>query len=255
MSLPSHVFREYDIRGFVDQNFTEPALAQIGRAFGTLLAGRRGPQVGGSAGSGQGPGTLAVGRDVRLSSPRYARALIAGLRSTGADVVDVGQVPTPLVYFAVNHLRTDGGAAVTASHNPPEYNGLKIVIGGNALYGEEIRNLRQMIAGGKLASGRGRRSRADVLEAYVERVAAMKPTPWLGVVERVMIYGYLLWVAVFAIALTRTTSRSPARRCACSRSAGWRTGRHRPYPGHSHAKIRPVTTPLIRPSRMPASLA
>src|SRR5919204_4087682 len=112
------MFREYDIRGFVDQNFTEPVLEQIGKAFGTFLASLRGWE--------QGPGTLAVGRDVRLSSPRYARALTAGLRSTGADVIDVGQVPTPLVYFAVNHLRLDGGAAVTASHNPPPFNGLKL---------------------------------------------------------------------------------------------------------------------------------
>src|SRR5919109_884093 len=111
------MFREYDIRGFVDQNFTEAVLDRIGKGFGTLLAKLYGEK---------GPGTVAVGRDVRLSSARYERSLIAGLRSTGGDVVEIGQVPTPLVYFAVNTLHTDGGAAVTASHNPPEFNGLKL---------------------------------------------------------------------------------------------------------------------------------
>src|ERR671938_887716 len=111
------MFREYDIRGFVDQNFSEPVLERIGKAFGTFLGTLYGEK---------GPGTVAVGRDVRVSSQRYERTLIAGLRSTGANVVEVGQVPTPLVYFAVNTLHTDGGGAVTASHNPPEYNGLKL---------------------------------------------------------------------------------------------------------------------------------
>lgn len=120
-TIDASMFREYDIRGFVDQNFSEPVLETIGKAYGTFLV-----TLQGSAGGAGGPGTIAVGRDVRLSSVRYAQALIAGLRATGADVIDIGQVPTPLVYFAVNDLQTDGGAAVTASHNPPEYNGLKL---------------------------------------------------------------------------------------------------------------------------------
>lgn len=163
------MFREYDIRGFVDQNFTEPVLDQIGKAFGTLLAASRGGD--------RGPGTLAVGRDVRISSPRYARALIAGLRSTGAEVVDVGQVPTPLVYFAVNQLDTDGGAAVTASHNPPQYNGLKLrkrVPGhrnGLPLEPREIQDVRRLAQDGPFRSAApGSLREQDVFEAYVAYV-------------------------------------------------------------------------------------
>src|SRR4051812_24023284 len=118
-SVDPSMFREYDIRGYVDENFTAPVLDAIGRAYGTFLAALPG------AGA-EGPGTVAVGRDVRLSSARFAAAMIEGLRATGADVVDIGMVPTPLVYFAVNTLRTDAGACITASHNPPAFNGLKL---------------------------------------------------------------------------------------------------------------------------------
>jgi len=100
------MFREYDIRGFVDQNFTEPVLGRLGGALGTFLAG-----------DGE-PGTVAVGRDVRLSSQRYAATFIEGLRNTGARVIDVGQVPTPLLYYAVNTLHTNATPMV-AGASPP----------------------------------------------------------------------------------------------------------------------------------------
>src|SRR6476661_7910136 len=106
-SVDASMFREYDIRGYVDENFTTPVLGAIGRAYGTFLAAL--PRAGAQ---GPGPGTVAVGRDVRLSSARFAAAMIEGLRATGADVVDIGMVPTPLVYFAVNTLRTDAGACI-----------------------------------------------------------------------------------------------------------------------------------------------
>jgi phosphomannomutase len=178
VTVDPSMFREYDIRGLVNRQLTEPVLEEIGKAYGTYLAALR---ARGGGGGDPGPGRVAVGRDVRLESPRYARALIAGLRATGADVVDVGQVPTPLVYFAVNHLKTDGGAAVTASHNPPEYNGLKLrkrVPGqpnGLPLLPDEIQALRALAQQGP-SRARGREAppgalRAqDIVEAYVAYV-------------------------------------------------------------------------------------
>ncbi|HEX2514090.1 MAG TPA: phosphomannomutase/phosphoglucomutase [Chloroflexota bacterium] len=170
------MFREYDIRGFVEQNFTAPVLLRLGRAFGTFLSARSGR-------SGRGPGAVAVGRDVRLSSAAYAGALIEGLRATGADVTDIGMVPTPLVYFAVNTLPADAGAAVTASHNPPEYNGLKLrerdpaLPNGLPLQPEEIQELRRLAQGGASASGavaqrggQGALRGSDVQPAYVDYV-------------------------------------------------------------------------------------
>ena len=166
------MFREYDIRGFVEQNFSAPVLLRLGRAFGTFLSGRSGR-------SGRGPGAVAVGRDVRLSSAAYAGALIEGLRATGADVTDIGMVPTPLVYFAVNTLPTDAGAAVTASHNPPEYNGLKLrkrdpgLPNGLPLQPEEIQELRRLAQEGAFASGaqgQGALRETDVQPAYVDYV-------------------------------------------------------------------------------------
>src|SRR5262245_24286463 len=174
-AIDPSMFREYDIRGFVDQNFTEPVLLKLGQAFGTFLASLPGAP-------GGAPGTVAVGRDVRLSSARYTRALIDGLRTTGADVVDIGMVPTPLVYFAVNTLQTWGGAAVTASHNPPEYNGLKLrkrdpaAPNGLPLQPEEIQALRHLAQEGSFRTApgggdaRGSLRETDVQDAYVDYV-------------------------------------------------------------------------------------
>jgi phosphomannomutase len=173
VEVDGSMFREYDIRGFVDQNFTEPVLERTGKAFGTFTAALRRDR-----GLGQGPGTLAVGRDVRLSSARYAKAFIAGLRSQGADVIDVGMVPTPLVYFAVNHLRADGGGAVTASHNPPQYNGLKLrkrepnAPNGLPLLPHEIQEVRRLAQEGVFPRGgrEGSYREQDVVDDYVSYV-------------------------------------------------------------------------------------
>ena len=169
-AVDGSMFREYDIRGFVDKNFTEVVLERTGKAFGTFLAARRPGQ--------QGAGTLAVGRDVRLSSARYAKSFIAGLRSTGADVVDVGQVPTPLVYFAVNQLNSDGGGAITASHNPPEYNGLKLrkreldSPNGLPLQPPEIQAVRKLAQdGGFKEAAQGGYREQNVEDDYVRYVA------------------------------------------------------------------------------------
>ena len=167
-AVDGSMFREYDIRGFVDQNFTEPVLERIGKGYGTFLARLYGDS---------GPGTLAVGRDVRLSSARYAKSLITGLRSTGANVIDIGQVPTPLVYFAVNTLHTDGGAAVTASHNPPQYNGLKLrkrapdQPNGLPLLPNEIQELSRLAQHGPFrTASEGTLHQQSVEEDYVQYV-------------------------------------------------------------------------------------
>src|SRR3954449_4960320 len=112
------IFRAYDIRGVVDVDLSAAAYQTLGCAAGTYFRQR-------NAGKAGNP-RIVVGRDARLTSPAYAAALIAGLRSAGCDVVDVGMVPTPLMYFAVDYLKADGGAVVSASHNPPEFNGLKL---------------------------------------------------------------------------------------------------------------------------------
>ncbi|MCS6798073.1 MAG: phosphomannomutase/phosphoglucomutase [Myxococcota bacterium] len=128
----AHVFREYDIRGVAERDLTDAFCRDLGRALGTLWA-RRGQR------------RVAVGRDCRLSSPRLHAALCEGILETGRRLVDVGVVPTPLVYFTVFHLDLDGGVMITGSHNPPDENGFKIMSGKQTLAGEEIRSLRDVI--------------------------------------------------------------------------------------------------------------
>jgi len=158
MTLPAEIFRTYDIRGIVGRSLTPAIVRDIGRALGTLA--REG-----------GASTFAVGRDGRLSGPELAAALADGLNAAGADVIDIGMVPTPVAYFAAHSLGCGSCVMVTGSHNPPEYNGLKMVVAGGTLSGDEIQDLRRRIESGKLAGGTGRRSQADVLDAYVERIA------------------------------------------------------------------------------------
>ncbi len=158
MTLPAEIFRTYDIRGVVGRTLTPAIVRDIGKALGTLARERGAP-------------TFAVGRDGRLSGPELSAALIEGLLASGANAIDIGMAPTPVTYFAAHHLRCGSCVSVTGSHNPPDYNGLKLVIGGDTLYGEDIQEIRRRIESGKLASGRGERSAASVLDAYVERIA------------------------------------------------------------------------------------
>jgi phosphomannomutase/phosphoglucomutase len=158
VNLPTEIFRAYDIRGVVGRTLTPQYVREIGRALGTVARGRN-------------AATFAVCRDGRLSGPELADALMAGLTAAGADAIDIGMGPTPLAYFAAHHLGCGSCVAVSGSHNPPEYNGLKMVVGGDALYGEEIQGLRALIEKQGYASGKGTRSTADVLDAYVERIA------------------------------------------------------------------------------------
>ena len=151
------IFKAYDIRGIVERTLTIDAVRAIGHALGSE-ARDRGQQA------------IAVGRDGRLSGPALAGALAEGICAAGVDVVDIGCVPTPLAYFAAFELGTDSCVSVTGSHNPPEYNGLKMVLGGQTLHGELIQDLRRRIVDGVLHQGQGTIRKADVVAAYIERI-------------------------------------------------------------------------------------
>jgi phosphomannomutase / phosphoglucomutase len=151
------IFKAYDIRGIVGQTLTPDIVESIGRAIGSEAIAR-------------GSRRFAIGRDGRLSGPELVQALARGLTSTGCDVLDIGQAPTPVLYFATHHLGTGSGISVTGSHNPPDYNGLKIMIGGETLSGDAIKALRGRIERSDLVNGSGNVSHVDVREPYLQRV-------------------------------------------------------------------------------------
>ena len=157
VQLDSGIFRAYDIRGVVGETLNEDIAHQIGQAVGTLALQREASPV-------------AVARDGRLSGPDLSQALQAGIQSTGCDVVDIGAAPTPVLYFAAHEAGSGSGVAVTGSHNPPDYNGFKIMIGGDTLSGDEIKNCYRLIRDGELASGEGSREQREMLETYRQRV-------------------------------------------------------------------------------------
>ncbi len=159
LNIPAEIFKAYDIRGIVDETLTPALVELIGRALGSE-AEARGQKV------------VVVGRDGRLSGPAIAGALIKGLRASGRDVIDVGMVPTPVVYFAAQHIGTGSGMAVTGSHNPPKYNGLKMVLAGDTLAGDTIQNLRRRIENNDFISGSGSLRSQDVTLAYLARIVS-----------------------------------------------------------------------------------
>ncbi|HTH95699.1 MAG TPA: phosphomannomutase/phosphoglucomutase [Rhodocyclaceae bacterium] len=160
MTLPAaEIFKAYDIRGIVDNTLTVDAVRQIGRALGSEALVRK-------------QKAIAVGRDGRLSGPSLLQALAEGIMAAGVDVIDLGCVTTPTAYFAAFELGTDSCVAVTGSHNPPDYNGLKMVLGGETLYGEQIQALRERIETGNLASGNGKMMHADVRRPYIDRIVS-----------------------------------------------------------------------------------
>ena len=157
-SVPAEIFRAYDIRGIVDRTLTPQIVRAIGKALGTLAL-----EAGGTA--------VAIGRDGRLSGPSLSAALAEGIAASGANVIDVGMVPTPVTYFAAHHLGCGSAVMLTGSHNPPEYNGIKMVIAGTTLSGDTIQDLRKRISSGRVVSGAGTIERRDVSEAYLARIA------------------------------------------------------------------------------------
>lgn len=157
--MNKEIFREYDIRGVVGETLTGEDAVSIGRGFGTYLKGR-------------GKSIVTVGRDNRLSSHGLQRAAIEGLLAAGCRVYDVGQLPTPAFYFSVIHCKADGGIMVTASHNPPSYNGFKMRLGEAAVFGEEIQKIASIIESGSFAEGKGSRESRGVIDEYLAAIRA-----------------------------------------------------------------------------------
>jgi len=158
-SLHPTVLREYDIRGVVGDTLTPDDALAVGRAFGSIV----------SRGGGR---TVCVGWDGRLSSPGLADALVQGLTSTGMEVIRVGLGPTPMLYFATKTLDTDAGVMITGSHNPPEYNGIKMLTRSGPFFGPDIQTLGRIAATGDFVVADGSSRSADLIDAYVEKMAA-----------------------------------------------------------------------------------
>ncbi len=158
-NAPAEIFKAYDVRGIVGRTLTPEVVAAIGQAIG-------------SEGAKRGVKEICIARDGRLSGPDLSAALARGIQASGLDVVDVGRVATPMLYFAAYHLNTRSGVMVTGSHNPPEYNGLKILVGGETLSGEGIQDLRRRIVDGDLEHGTGRYRTHDIREEYLSRITS-----------------------------------------------------------------------------------
>ena len=158
MKVQRNIFREYDIRGLVDKELTDETALGIAKAFGTYV--RR-----------QGKKVLALGRDVRLTSDRFAEIAHEGLMSTGCELIDIGVVPSPLLYFSLFQLPVDGGMMITASHNPSEYNGFKLCFGTSSIYGQEIQKIRGMIEEEDFVTGQGSlKHHEGIIDSYIKYV-------------------------------------------------------------------------------------
>jgi phosphomannomutase/phosphoglucomutase len=160
MAILPGIFRQYDIRGIVDRDLTTEAATAIGRAYATMLSNR------GITGA------VSVGRDNRPSGGVLRDALVEGLTSAGADVIDIGVVPTPLLYWSLHHLPVVGGIQITGSHNPPEYNGFKLCVGHESLHGDGIIGLRDLISSDRFSSGAGSVRSERVIDRYVDDIVA-----------------------------------------------------------------------------------
>ncbi len=156
-ALPREIFKAYDIRGIVGRTLTPAVVKAVGQALGSLALER-------------GRDTFAIGRDGRLSGPELLSALSDGIRAAGANVIDLGMVVTPMTYFAAHHLETSCSVMVTGSHNPPDYNGLKMVVAGDTLSGDDIQALRARIESGDLRAGSGSYRVVDIVPAYLDRI-------------------------------------------------------------------------------------
>jgi len=152
------MFREYDIRGIVNEDLSVEVAELIGKGFGTYIA------------RFNNEGKIIVGRDNRLSSKELQQGLIKGILSTGMDVIDIGELPTPVLYFAMIHLKGDGGIEVTASHNPPEFNGFKLRREQNAIYGKEVQIIREIIESNEFKTGEGKLEQKDIIEDYLNYI-------------------------------------------------------------------------------------
>jgi phosphomannomutase/phosphoglucomutase len=158
-SLPKEIFKAYDIRGIVGKTLTAEIVEAIGHAIGSEAVARS-------------QHTIAIGRDGRLSGPEFIQALARGIQNSGINVIDVGRVATPMVYFAAYHLNTHCGVMITGSHNPPDYNGLKMVLAGETLSGDTIQSLRTRTETGDLTHGAGRYEQRDISADYLASIVS-----------------------------------------------------------------------------------
>lgn len=156
--IPAEIFKAYDIRGVVGRSLTPEIVEAIGHAIGSEAISRKQREI-------------VVGRDGRLSGPELAAALARGLRKSGINVIDLGRVTTPMAYYAAYKLNAHSAVMVTGSHNPPDYNGLKVVLGDETLFGDSIQNLRLRIEKGDLTHGSGSYKQHDISDEYIRRIA------------------------------------------------------------------------------------
>ncbi|MCF8146580.1 MAG: phosphomannomutase/phosphoglucomutase [Deltaproteobacteria bacterium] len=163
--MKPHIFREYDIRGTVPDELNQATVRLLGNAMAAYYLDRRATRI-------------SLGRDCRLSSPELAAWLASALIASGMEIVDIGMVPTPLLYFSVHHLGLDGGIQITGSHNPPAFNGFKLCLGKMPVYGKEIQKIRRIGETGNFRTGTGNLEKTDVTEAYIDYVAEnIRPGP------------------------------------------------------------------------------
>lgn len=162
MKIKPHIFREYDIRGIAGKDLDASTYEVVGKAMCAYLRGKKKHNC------------VVVGRDGRHTSKAYANAIIDGIASCGVNVIDIGEVPTPLVYFGLFTLPVDGGVMITASHNPKEYNGMKVAIGQSTLHGKEIQKLMQIAQAGKFPEAKGpvTITRMDLVPKYLNRITS-----------------------------------------------------------------------------------
>jgi phosphomannomutase/phosphoglucomutase len=156
-NIPASIFRTYDIRGIVGKELTNDAVYSVGLAIGSEARDR-------------GQKKVAIGRDGRLSSPEFLKALAAGIMKSGCDVINIDEVTTPILYYATNVLDTQSGVMITGSHNPPAYNGIKIVIAGITLYEKTIQDLYQRIIANNFHYGEGKEEHINLIDQYIKRV-------------------------------------------------------------------------------------
>jgi phosphomannomutase/phosphoglucomutase len=160
MIVSPNIFKAYDIRGIIDKTLDASVARQIGQAFGAAV-------------KAMGERVVVIGRDGRLSGPELSAALAEGVQMSGMDVIDLGVVATPMVYFATHVLEAKSGIMVTGSHNPPDYNGFKMVLAGEAIYGDTITSLYQSIIGGTLSNdAKGSYRTHDIRQAYLDRISS-----------------------------------------------------------------------------------
>jgi phosphomannomutase/phosphoglucomutase len=151
------VFREYDIRGIVDKDLNSEFVYRLGQAIGTY-------------GRDRGVSLMTVGRDCRLSSEEFHDAIMKGIIATGINVIDIGLCATPMLYFSIRYLKANGGVMVTGSHNPPDFNGFKICIGQDTIYGQEIQQLKNIMENSAYLIGRGTLRKNDITDAYYDSI-------------------------------------------------------------------------------------